>query len=165
VEAKFGGGGSDMSLEMFVLSDRELNSIADWQVAIDAEGHPLKLDPGVHLETHFGFLPAHLRGQSTGFECDHFPAAEFIRETRETGSVDIPHDWKYVLAFRWGGDFNELQAVCMAATAYASAVNGVVLDDQEAKIRSVAETRAGVQETVNNIPKMEAIMRELDRNR
>jgi hypothetical protein len=152
-------------MELWVLSDRQLTSVADWQAAIGAEGYPLQLDPGVNFQTHSGFLPAHLRGQSTGFECDHFPAEEFIREIQETGIIDVAHDWKYVLAFRWGGDLNALQAVRMAATAYAAAVNGVVLDDQEAKIYSVAEARAGVQKNLNDMPKMEAILRELDRNR
>src|SRR5215469_7771028 len=76
-------GRATMSMEMWVLSDRELASVSDWQAAIAAEGYPLQLADGVQLETHGGFLPAHLRGQRTGFECDPYPADEFLQETRQ----------------------------------------------------------------------------------
>jgi hypothetical protein len=125
----------DMSMEMFVLSDRELSSIAEWQAAIDAKGFPLKMDD-TNLKAHSGFLPARLNGKLTGFECDHFPAAEFMSETPE---VDFGHDWMFVLAFRWIGNFKEMTAAWMAAAAYAAATEGVVLDDQEPKIRTAAE--------------------------
>lgn len=36
-----------MSMEIHVLSDRRLPSVAAWQQAIDAEGFDLKLDPDV----------------------------------------------------------------------------------------------------------------------
>ena len=124
-----------MAMEMFVLSDRELNSISEWQIAIDAKSFPLKLDQA-DFKTHSGFLPARLNGELTGFECDHFPAAEFIDGTP---NVDFGHNWMFVLAFRWIGDFKEMTAACMAAASYAAATEGVVLDDQEAKIRTVAE--------------------------
>ena len=55
---------------------------------------------------------------------------------------------------------DELQAACMAAAAYASAVNGVVFDEQEANVRSAAEARENVQKIVHDIPKIKAIMRE-----
>jgi hypothetical protein len=125
-----------MAMEIYVLSDKELRSIAEWQAAIDAEGYPLQLDPDVEFETHWGFLPAHLRGNLTGFECDHFPADEFMREMSD---VDFGHDWKYALAFRWRGDFNEMRAALIASSAYAKATDGVVFDDQEGKVRNAAE--------------------------
>lgn len=126
---------NDMAMEMFVLSDRELSSIAEWQAAIDASRFPLKLHDA-DLKTHSGFLPARLNERLTGFECDHFPAAEFMSEIPE---VDFGHNWMFVLAFRWIGDFNEMLAACMAAAAYAAATEGVVLDDQEEKIRTAME--------------------------
>lgn len=125
-----------MAMELWVLSDRQLDSIAGWQNAIDAEGFPLKLSDDAPFEKLNGFLPASLRGEQTGFECSHWPAGGFMSNM---SGVDFGHDWKYVLAFRWGGNFNELRAVWIAAAAYARATNGIVFDDQEAKIRSAAE--------------------------
>jgi hypothetical protein len=125
-----------MAMEIFVLSDKELASIDEWQAAIDAQGYSLKLDTSTNFQAHAGFLPARLYGKLTGFECDHWPAAEFMAGDPDT---DFGHDWKFVVAFRWIGDFNEMLAACMAAAAYADATEGVVLDDQEAKIRTAAE--------------------------
>ena len=53
--------------------------------------------------------------------------------------VDFGHNWKYVLAFRWGANFNELRAAWVAGAAYARATDGLVFDDQEAKIRNATE--------------------------
>ena len=64
-----------------------------------------------------------------------------MREMHEMLSTDFGHDWKYVLAFRWRGDFNELRAAWIAGSAYAQATDGIVFDDQEGKVRSPAEAR------------------------
>jgi hypothetical protein len=144
-----------MSMEMWVLSDRELSSVAEWQAAIEAEGYPLRLDSTVQLQTHSGFLPAHLREKRTGFECDHFPADEFLSDMKQQNpDVDFGRDWKFVLAFRWGGSFNELEAASMAAAAYAAATDGVVVDDQEMKIRSAGEARQNTHDLVRGLQGM-----------
>lgn len=89
-----------------------------------------------------GFLPARLRGEQTGFECSHWSAEAFMRNMPD---VDFGHDWKYVLAFRWGGNFNELRAAWIAGAAYARATDGMVFDDQEAKLRNAAEAVEAAQ--------------------
>lgn len=125
-----------MAMELWVLSDKQLGSIAEWQAAIDAEGFPLILSDERPLEKINGFLPASLRGQPTGFECNHWPAAEFMRDM---STVDFGHAWKHVLALRWRGNFDELRAAWIAGSVYARATVGIVLDDQEGKIRNAAE--------------------------
>ena len=52
-----------MSIEIFVLSDRALGTIAEWQQAIDAEGFDLRLDTSRPFNALSGHLPAH-RGES-----------------------------------------------------------------------------------------------------
>jgi hypothetical protein len=125
-----------MAMELWVLSDRQLNSIPDWQRAIDAEGFPLRLSAERPFENLNGFMPAYLRGERTGFECSHWPAGEFMRDMSK---IDFGHEWKYVLAFRWRADFNELRAAWIAGSAYARATDGIVFDDQEGKVRNAAE--------------------------
>jgi hypothetical protein len=147
-----------MAMEMFVFSDVKLTSVTQWQAAIDAEGYPLKLAADVELDTHSGFLPAYLRGERTGFECDHFPASELAGEMPD---VKFEHQWKFVLAFRWIGNFKELQAACMAAAAYAIATRGAIVNDQEPKIVSAVEARDEVRRILEDIPKLEAIRKEL----
>jgi hypothetical protein len=125
-----------MAMELWVLSDRQLRSIVEWQTAIDAEGFPLQLSAEVSFADLSGFLPATLRGQTTGFECTHLSAAEFIRDMPR---MHFGHDWKHVLACRWRGDFNELRAAWIAGAAYARATEGIIFDDQEGKIRNAEQ--------------------------
>jgi hypothetical protein len=63
-----------MAMELFVLSDKQLISVAEWQAAIDAEGYPLRLDGNKPTESLKGFLTALLRDKKTGFECNFWPA-------------------------------------------------------------------------------------------
>jgi hypothetical protein len=133
-----------MSMELWVFSDRQLSSIEEWQLAIDAEGYPLQLSDEIPFEQLKGFLPMHLRAELTGFECYHDDAAEMIRENPD---IDFGRAWKYVLGFRWlGSKVSELRAAWMAGTAYAQATDGVVFDDQEGKFRKAAEAREVVRE-------------------
>ena len=150
-----------MSMELCILSDRELTSIAEWQAAINAEGYPLQLDSSGQLQTHSGFLPAHLRGELTGFECHHDEAAEFIQENSD---IDFGHAWKFALGFRWlGSKESELLAAWMAATAYAQASAGVIFDGEEGKIFTPVEARQLVHDLEHPSPAALAAMEEVRR--
>ena len=150
-----------MSIELFVLSDKQLSSMSEWQAAINSEGYPIRLDSERPFDALKGFLPAQLGDTDTGFECGHWAAEEFVRELP---NVNFGHRWKYLLTFRWGGDFDQLQAAWMAAAAYAKATNGVVFDDQEGKIRTAAEAREAVGEIERGMPVVEAILRDLNKS-
>jgi hypothetical protein len=56
-----------MSMELHVLSDRPLNSVAEWQRAIDREGFQLRLSSDIQFATASGMLPVTLEGKQTGF--------------------------------------------------------------------------------------------------
>jgi hypothetical protein len=147
-----------MAMEMFVLSDRELGSFAEWQAAIDAEGFALKL---LHpdFQKLSGFLPTQLYGRRTGFECYHDPSDEFMRENSD---IDFGHAWKFVLGFRWIGNFDEFLAAWMAAAAYAVATEGVLFDGEDGSIHSAAEARQIALEHERDVPRLKA---ELDARR
>lgn len=151
-----------MSMEIWVLSDRQLNSIKEWQQAIDLEGYPLQLSADAIFAQLRGFLPMHLHGERAGCECYHDPADEMMREWSDVG---FGHAWKYALGFRWGGNFAEMQCAWMAATAYAAATEGIVIDDQELRIRTAAESRSEVEEMVRSLPQMEEVLRDLKNRR
>jgi hypothetical protein len=145
-------------MEMHVLSDRRLGSIAEWQRAIDAEGFPLWLAPDVELTATQGFLPARLERKQTGFECFHDDA----RKTMSfLGNEKFDHRWANALGFRWTGDAAEMQAAWMAATAYASATGGVVFDHQEGKVFTPLQAREIVSDIVRDLPAAEAIMEKI----
>lgn len=126
-----------MSMELRLLSDRRLSTIGEWQNAITAEAFPLQLSDETSLDAVNGFLPSHLRGKFTGFECNHWDANDVMAAYP---GVDFGHDWKYALAFRWSGSKrDEMLAAWMAATAYARATAGVVFDELDGKIRTASQ--------------------------
>src|SRR5947207_14995677 len=108
-----------MAMEFFVLSDRRLASIAEWQQAITAEGFQLLLSTETPFEAMNGFLPVHLGEspadfegtkasdpvlpapfgvQHAGFECAHCDLQDLIDRHPE---VDFGRRWSHVLRFRW----------------------------------------------------------------
>lgn len=147
-----------MAMELFVLSDQQLPSVTEWQVAIDGEGYPLRLDGNKPIEALRGFLPARLRDVKTGFECNPWPAEEFMRDMP---GVNFGHAWRYALAFRWGSNLSQVPAVWMAATAYAKATDGVVFDEEAGITRSAADARMVIDQIERQMPEMEALLRNL----
>ncbi|MBL8570766.1 MAG: hypothetical protein JNK84_16975 [Phreatobacter sp.] len=115
-----------MSMELYVLSDRQLTSIAEWQAAIDQEGFRLKLDEGAAFTALDGYLPAHFGAALAGFEVNHWDPQAMKRDDPEY--VDFVKDEVHLLAFRWGGSEHELFGVFAAASAYARATGGWVFD-------------------------------------
>lgn len=155
-----------MAMELQVFSDRRLNSVAEWQRAIDAEGFALHLAGDVHLPTARGFLPATLDKQQTGFECYHDDAKQSMSFL---GADHFNHAWQYALGFRWGGDFSQLEAAWMAATAYAAATGGIIFDHEEGRVFTPQQARDLVAKFVRERPqtkaRMEEIMRKLAQSR
>ena len=133
-----------MTMSLWVFSDKQLNTVRDWQAAIDAEGYPLRLSPEMVFERLSGFFPMYLRGELTGFECYH----EDVPDVRATvPDIDISHNWKFVLGFVWlGNKENELLAAWMAATAYAQATDGMILDGEAGKMCTPSDARALVHD-------------------
>ena|SRR5579884_1345191 len=125
-----------MSMELCVLSDMRLASMAEWQRAIDAEKGSLQLSAEGAVGEVNGFLPANLQGKQTGFECYHVDPHE-ITETYD--NLQFGRAWKYGLVLVWGGDFAEMKAAWMAASAYARATSGVVFDPQASQLLTASE--------------------------
>jgi hypothetical protein len=130
-------------MEICVLSDVRLNSLSEWQHAIDAEGFALRLSGAKPFAELRGLLPSYLHNQKTAFECHHVPAKEMI-DTYD--NIEFEHEWKYVLAFVWGGDFTAMQAAWMAATAYARATSGAVFDEEAGEILTAVDALTVVQD-------------------
>jgi hypothetical protein len=94
-----------MSIEIFVMSERRLGSIAEWQKAIEREG----------------------------FECDHSDPADLLDDD-DLADIDFHRPWSQTLAFRFGRDFLALWGAFAAATAYARATGGVVFDGEAGEV-------------------------------
>jgi hypothetical protein len=121
-------------MELWVFSDRQLNSIAEWQAAIEAERYSLDL---------------------------HNDAAALMRNN---AGFDFGHDWKYALGFRWlGSKQSETLAAWMAGTAYARATAGIVINDQDSRLRTAAESAEVVRDIESPSQAYEEARRELRR--
>lgn len=146
-----------MSLEMYVVSSRQLQSFDEWQKAADDLRFPIKIASVVDLHEMRGFLPVVWQGRSTGFECDHWTIDD-IQETYK--EVNIDSVFKHALAFRWGGDFIELVSALQAAAAYSVATNGLVLDCQVGEMHSAVRAVQIARETEAALPQLEAAMQK-----
>jgi hypothetical protein len=137
-----------MSIEIYVLSDRRLASLADWQQAIEAEGFGLRLGTQRPFDDLHGHLAAQLGNEHAGFECDHWDAGGLIYP-----ELDYGHRWEHALAFRFGGDLHACLGAYMAATAYARATGGVVLECEELQLlppQQALETTRAIQQFVHD---------------
>jgi hypothetical protein len=140
----------DMSIEIFVLSDRRLGTIEEWQKAIDAEGFDLRLDASRPIEELSGYLPAHKGDRLAGFECDHFDPADLLDDAPD---IDFGRRWKEMLAFRFGGDFHALWGAFAAAAAYARATGGIVFDGEAGKVLTPDEAAESARSTEPELEK------------
>jgi hypothetical protein len=141
-----------MSMQICVLADSRLNSIAVWQKSIDAEGFPLRLSDADPTRN----LAARLPNEETSIEYGIYDFGELKSTYKQ---VNFDHDWKYVVAFTWSSDFAEEIAAWMAATAYARAVDGVIFDEHEGKFFTPDESAQIVREIERRRPEMEAALR------
>jgi hypothetical protein len=148
-----------MSMQICVLSDARLSSIVEWQQSIDTEGLPLRLEYDGSLAEIRGFLPAHLGDKQTGFECHHVVPSDVMGTYP---GINFGHAWTYVMAFIWIGDFNEMQAAWMAATAYARATAGIVFDEDAGQLLTPPQALQVVRDMAHAMPKLEAAMRKMN---
>jgi len=145
-----------MSMEIYTLSEKQLDSIADWQKAIDAAGFALTLPIDRPLSALRGLLPIQLLGSQAGFECDHWDARD-IQETY--AEVGFDRRWQYCLAFRWGADLKDCLAAYMAAAAYSVAASGVVLDCEQGKLLKPQQAVKAARDIEQQLPAMEKALR------
>jgi hypothetical protein len=125
-------------MEICVLSDVTLASIAEWQASIENEDFPLRLPEGEPLAVAAGGnLLIQLRDKQTMIE---YSVVDFNELKLTYKNVNFGHDWKYVIGFTWASDFDEELGAWMAATAYARATGGIVFDEHEGNLLTPEES-------------------------
>jgi hypothetical protein len=143
----------DMSMEIYVLSNKRLSSFEEWQQAINRDGFQLTISRNDPIETHTGYLPARWQEKQTGFECSFWDIREIMEEYP---AADFRGEWTHALAFRWGADLTECCCAYAAATAYAAASGGVVFDPQEGLTKPPDKARETARKIEAEIPMFEA---------
>jgi hypothetical protein len=98
--------------------------------------------------------------QTEGFELYHDDAKKTVRFL---GVGNFNSIWKFALGFRWRGDFSELEAAWMAATAYAAAAAGIIFDPEEGRVFTPQQARDLVARFISERPRFKALMEEIAR--
>src|ERR1700685_4584230 len=102
-----------MSMEICVLSDVRLASIAEWQASIETESFPLRLPREKPLaNSGGGNLRVQLRDKEALIE---YSVVDFSELEETYRNVNFGRVWKYVIAFIWSSAFAEEIVAWMAA--------------------------------------------------
>ncbi|WP_147081151.1 hypothetical protein [Methylobacterium haplocladii] len=141
-----------MSLEAYVLFDREIAAISDWQRGLDELGFPLSLASEKALKALQGHLPAWWNGREAGFECGLCDAGEL---SHIYDDIDLKGAWRHAMAFNWG-TLPGCAGALMAAAALTHATGGVLFDPQESVVLDPAEAVSYARDTAASIPDIEA---------
>jgi hypothetical protein len=144
-----------MSMELYILADKQLSAMDVWQKALDTAGSPLQL-PMTFSLARGGVLPAKFKDKTTAFECARWNAAEMA----EISDINFGRRWTYALVLRWGGDPYAGIAAYMAGAAYANATNGVLLDCEENKIITPARATEIALEIEQFVPDIERVVQK-----
>lgn len=140
-----------MAMQICVLTDERIDSVAEWQKAVEGEGFALQLSDADAKRN----LVARLGDEETEIEYGVYTFAE-LKEA--FGDVNFRRNWKYAVGFTWSSNFAEEIAAWMAATAYARVTNGVIFDEQEGKLFTPDESVEVTREIERRRPEMEAIL-------
>jgi hypothetical protein len=144
-----------MAMELFVFSDKRLETITDWNATLVEMGFGVVIEDSRRIAELSGSQPTKLRGRDVWIEYDHFDPTKFFEEQ---DYVRKERNWKYLLAFRFGGDLYALTAVYMAAAAYAKATDGAVLDEYEPVFRSWQQVVQMAVDNDRDTPRIEALI-------
>ncbi len=119
-------------MELYVFLNK--SDIPKWQEAIEACGFGLKLDMDFDPFTFTGFLPSQLDEQITGFEYYFSPKQNIAAP--DTYLVPLVETYDSVVSFIWGGNFNELAAVLIAASSLSNSCASLMhLPDDQSSIK------------------------------
>jgi hypothetical protein len=147
-----------MSMELMVLSDNRLPSIAIWQQAISTEGLRVTLLTEFSIDRLDGFVPVRSNDIMTGFECYHCDAREIFEQYPGVG---FGRSWSDGFIFRWGGDLEECLAAYAAAAAYAKASDGILFDPQGGTLMSWQDALAAIPRIRQESEKWSALPKAL----
>jgi hypothetical protein len=147
-----------MAVEIFVFSDRQIGSVAEWQQAIDKEGFALRLSTSGLSDEVSGHVPAQLGNDDAGFECDQADSAEL---TARYSDVDFGHAWKFARAFRSVPNLKPNIASWIGAVIFAKVTGGKVFDPREGKLYAPEDVLSSLREVERDILQAEDELEKL----
>ena len=129
----------------FIHKDRVPSALA-WQKAIDDAGFDLRIDPGLTVFEHSGFLPCKLFGQDSGVEIDYSPAKQVFDDAAVV--EELAGDRDYCISFRWGGRLDETACAMILSYALASSFGASVSYEGDAPYKDLSALRKNTEEII-----------------
>jgi hypothetical protein len=134
----------------FIHKDK-VPAVSEWQEAVDAAGFDLRIDPGLEVFEHSGFLPCKLFGQDSGVETYYSPAKRVFDDAAAFEELARGRD--YCISFRWGGRFDEAACAMILSYALASSFGAVVSYDGDAPYEDLAALRKDTEDIIKQAAK------------
>lgn len=141
-----------MSLDFYVLCNRPLSSLKEWQSSIAELGFDLEITSECKVASMAGFLPATLHGDHTGFECSVFSAEELMKTYDE---IDFEGSWLFAYAM-YTGSVGGCVSALIAAAAIAKLTDGLAFDPQESLVMKPDEAVDYARRTETEFLKLKA---------
>ena len=125
-----------MAMEAHVFFRGKLPSKTALARAMKELGFPLSIAPARgSLERQRGHMTMNLRQEETGVEFDVFEGRAAVEEIAAQDAAKVDPTFERSANFRWTGEDETVAAWC-AAAALAKMTNGVMFDDEEARLLS-----------------------------
>lgn len=141
-----------MSVEIYIFSNKSLNSTDIIQYWIDQSGFDLAISTKRDWAVATGHVSALWKGREAGFECD--PAR--IADLEETYSLDFRGPWAQVLSFRFS-TLTGCAGALIAGAVYASATDGVLFETEDLKFFKASEAIARARECEVEVMRLDDI--------
>jgi hypothetical protein len=124
---------------------------SEWQEAVDAAGFDLRIDPGLKVFEHSGFLPCVLFGQDSGVETYYSPAKRVLDDAAVL--EELAGDRDYCITFRWGGRLEEAACAMILSYALASSFGALVSYEGEAPYEDLVALRKDTEAIIKQATK------------
>jgi hypothetical protein len=147
-----------MSAEIFVFSDSQIGSIAEWQQAIEAEGFALRLSTDGSSDELSGQMAARFGNEDIGFEYNQVDVVGLMSRYTD---VDFSHAWKFVRAFRSAPQLKPNVAAWIGAAIFAKLTGGKVFEPGADKLSMTEELLNSLRDVEHAVLEVEAERKEL----
>ncbi len=137
-----------MTVDLYMLCDRPLTSVGEWQTAIDKLSFDIQLPTDLDVETARGALTASWRGEPVVFE---FWPSDFedIKETYP--DLDFGQTWPNAYVTYTGASFGGFAGAVMAGVALVHCTGGRFFDPQDGRIMKPDEAVRFAHQTIDEV--------------
>lgn len=147
-----------MSMEIYLLTNEAVPSTQAWQKAIDALGFDVRFLDEQSLRTNEIRLRAECKGKPVLMELERSSLAK-VRDA--IPDIAFPDNVANVHALYWNKTLEGGLAAYLAAAAYLGLVGGLMIDTEEAKLKTPDQATELARKMAADMPMLEAAMAEI----